>query len=295
MSEQPQSPPRQRRSSFVDFFNPRASSSSAVSSSPPSAVPPSPGALQHRRGISVSTLGLTAGGSGGAGGAQGQSSPYTAFARQRRASVATSSASSSPEFKNSFGDEPAVVEEDDTVRPASNNQGNPFARRMSFGAQALRDVKQGNSPGSPGAGRRPSSSLFTLDENHNENASCHQRQISSGMAKTEGKSLGLSLSASNAGSSHLSTQIDHLGFADTNAFVGEGFNWSEALRDRTKRSPSFSSGNPFASTTNKPRAPSAAVVEPPKEMPKPVEAPPTRMKKPDHLGERMLRGDFMMD
>jgi len=36
--------------------------------------------------------------------------------------------------------------------------------------------------------------------------------------------------------------------------------------------------------------------EPPKEVPKPAPAPaPSRFKKPDHLGERMLRGEFMMD
>jgi hypothetical protein len=37
-----------------------------------------------------------------------------------------------------------------------------------------------------------------------------------------------------------------------------------------------------------------AAPEPPKEMPKLV-SPPARLKKPDHMGERMLRGDFMMD
>jgi hypothetical protein len=30
-------------------------------------------------------------------------------------------------------------------------------------------------------------------------------------------------------------------------------------------------------------------------MPKPAEPLPITKKKPDHLGERMLRGDFMMD
>lgn len=41
----------------------------------------------------------------------------------------------------------------------------------------------------------------------------------------------------------------------------------------------------------------SAQVEPPQEMPKvaPPVSPPTRLKKPDHLGERMLRGEFMMD
>ena len=191
MSDQPTSPPRQRRSSFVEFFGGRSGSNTAASGSPPStAVPSAPSAIQHRRGTSISALGLN---SGNQGGTQGQTNPYTAFARQRRASVASSSASTSPEFKNSFGDEPAVIEEDDTLKPSSNPPSSPFARRLSFGAQALRDVKQG-SPGSPGAGRQPSSSLFTLSENNDENnAPSLQRRVSSGTAKTAGKSHGLPL------------------------------------------------------------------------------------------------------
>lgn len=76
---------------------------------------------------------------------------------------------------------------------------------------------------------------------------------------------------------------------------GEGFNWSDALRDKTKRSPSFSAApNPFASNQARNRSGSITAPEPPKEMPKPA-TPAPKLKKPDHLGERMLRGDFMMD
>lgn len=117
------------------------------------------------------------------------------------------------------------MEEDDSSQAALNPPSPSFARRVSFGAQALRDVRVGGSPGTTG---------------------------------------------------------------------GEGFNWSEAIRDRSKRSPSFSSGNPFSQSTTRPRATSITNPEPPKEIAKPVEPAP-RMKKPDHLGERMLRGDFMMD
>lgn len=78
--------------------------------------------------------------------------------------------------------------------------------------------------------------------------------------------------------------------------TGEGFNWSDALRDKTKRSPSFSSSaNPFASNSTRNKSTSfAAAVEPPKEIPKAAPVP-RRMQKPDQLGERMLRGEFMMD
>ena len=192
-------PPQRRRSSFVDMFTSRPnvsnannSSTNAMSSSPPSAaVPASPNPPQHRRGTSITALGLTTTG-------QGQSSPFNAFARQRRASVATSSGSGSPEFKNSFGDEPAVLEDDEIGRPSLNKPSSPsgLGRRLSFGAQALRDVNQ-SGPGSPGAGRRPSSSLFSLSES-NENLSPQslsqtQGGSSLGMAKTAGKSQGLSL------------------------------------------------------------------------------------------------------
>ncbi|EXJ61365.1 uncharacterized protein A1O5_11923 [Cladophialophora psammophila CBS 110553] len=101
--------------------------------------------------------------------------------------------SSSPDFKNSFGDEPAVLEEDDPSRATIHPPSSPsFARRVSFGAQALRDVRLGGSPGAAGGGRRPSSSLFTLNENF-ENA-IPSRRATSGTAKTAGKSRGLSLS-----------------------------------------------------------------------------------------------------
>jgi len=224
MSDQPSAspPPHRRRSSIVDLFSPRGgNNTNAVSSSPPSGSASSSNAPQHRRGMSITTMGL-------ASSAPGQASPYDAFARQRRASIAASSASSSPDFKNSFGDDPVVVEDDENVKSPTGNHSGSFARRVSFGAQAMRDVKQGSGPGSPGA--------------------------------------------------------------------GEGFNWSESLRDRTKRSPSFSSSaNPFAANANRARAPSSNAPEPPKELPKAAEPVPARKRKPDHLGERMLRGDFMMD
>lgn len=213
-------PQHRRRSSFIEMFNPRPHSTTAVSSSPPSAITPAnPNTTQHRRGTSITGLGLTTNAS--------NQSPFSAF--QRRASIATSTASSSPEFKNSFGDEPAVIEEDDPTPATMGQPPSPsFARRVSFGAQAMRDVKMGSSPGS--------------------------------------------------------------------ATGGEGFNWSEALRDRSRRSPSFSSGNPFTQGGSRPRAVSNSNPEPPKEILKAVEPPaPVRMKRPDHLGERMLRGEFMMD
>ena len=181
-------PQHRRRSSIVDMFNPRPNSNSLSSSPPSHTVPSTPSVPQHRRGASITSLGLTTNPAG--------QSPYNnAFARQRRASIATSSASGSPDFRNSFGDEPAVIEEDDSTSASLQPPPSPsFARRVSFGAQALRDVRLGTSPsntGNTGGGRRPSSSLFTLDERY-ENPH-QQRQPATGTVKTAGKSRGLSL------------------------------------------------------------------------------------------------------
>ena len=277
--------PQRRRSSFAELFNPRSVSSSAASTSPTSSsVPSSVPAPAQKRGMSITTLGLSG---------NNNTSPFNAFAKQRRASISTSNGSGSPEFRNSFGDDTAVIEEDDRIPVPLNTPASPsLGRRMSFGAQALRD-RAGSNIGASGGGRRPSSQyLSKVDEN---------TVPSSGVsAKTSGKSLGLITSFAIAqspvlfSSSH--TQLNTSSPNSTNPSTGEGFNWSEALRDNTKkRSPSFSSSaNPFASRVQGRSVSSGAITEPPKEMPKPVVVP-LRSQKPDHLGERMLRGDFMMD
>jgi hypothetical protein len=271
-----------RRSSFAELFNPRSVSSAAVSTSPTSSsVPSSIPAPAHKRGMSITTLGLTG---------SNNTSPYNAFAKQRRASISTSTGSGSPEFRNSFGDEPAVIEEDDRMHVPLNTPASPsLGRRMSFGAQALRD-RAGSNMGASGGGRRPSSQyLSKVDEN---------TVPSSGVsAKTSGKSQGLITSSVVAHSPILFSpshaRANTFSLSNTNLCKGEGFNWSEALRDNTKkRSPSFSSANPFASRVPGRSVSSGATMEPPKEMPKPVVVPAKSQKKPDHLGERMLRGDF---
>jgi hypothetical protein len=188
-----QSPPgspttsQRRRSSFAELFTPRPSTTS--STTPPStSVPSSLATPQHRRGLSISTstkgLGLS--------GATPEQSPFTAFAKQRQASVSTASSTGSPEFRNSFGDEPAVVEEDDPASAPLNTPASPsFARRMSFGAQALRDVKQG-SVGASSGGRRPSSSLFTWNENTTSSIPSPSPPGPSKSATARGKGRGLS-------------------------------------------------------------------------------------------------------
>jgi hypothetical protein len=187
MSDQSNSSPAppQRRMSISAIFAPLSNSISGNASSPPSAgVPATPDTASHRRGASISTLGL-------AGSANSQTSPFNAFAKQRRASISTSSAASSPEFRNSFTDEHAVIEEDEKTfgTPPSPS----FARRVSFGAQALRDVRQSGA-GAPNGGRRPSSSLYTLSEDHDRTAQNSNRSVET--VKASGKSRGRSLDMS---------------------------------------------------------------------------------------------------
>ena len=58
------------------------------------------------------------------------------------------------------------------------------------------------------------------------------------------------------------------------------------MRDKAGRAPSGTFGSP--GSTKHGRAATVATVEPPK-------TTPPQPTKPDVLGERMLRGDFMMD
>lgn len=288
--------PHRRRSSIADLFNPRGTSSSAVpaSSTTSTSVPSSMPVPVQKRGMSITTLGLAG---------SNTTSPYNAFARQRRASISTSNGSGSPEFRNSFGDEPAVIEEDDRIQVPPTTPASPsFARRVSFGAQAMRE-RAGSNIGASGGGRRPSSQyLSTLDEN-----AAPASGSPPSTAKASGKSHGLFdalvlvqfpayVQPCPFTFSPWRTRANTLWRLDTDLWKGEGFNWSEALRDNTKkRSPSFSStGNPFSSRVQGRSASSGTTMEPPQEMPKPV-VMPAKPNKPDHLGERMLRGDFMMD
>lgn len=183
----PPSPTYHRRKSFVEMLNPRAfnTGSNSFSTSPAangvSSTPGVPVPAQRKSSISIA-LGLSGG--------NPQESPYNSFARQRRASISTSTASGSPEFRNSFEDN-AVIETDDRV-PEMNSPPSPsFARRLSFGAQALRDVRQTGTSPINNAGRRPSSSLFTLSED-TDHKPAKSLARSPGTAKTGGKSLGRS-------------------------------------------------------------------------------------------------------
>ncbi|MCJ1356424.1 MAG: hypothetical protein MMC33_006419 [Icmadophila ericetorum] len=154
----PPTSPTARRASFApgqklsDLF-----SRSPGSSSGAAGIPPYPGSIaaaaatQQRRRMSISTLGLS--------GSPTQTSPFTARPRQESTSSSGSAAGSSP------FDESAIEDGDAPPTPST-----PFARRMSFGAKALREVKggsnyngRGNLPSS-GHASRPSQKLSNIPD-----------------------------------------------------------------------------------------------------------------------------------
>ena len=243
----PQSPSTGRRGSFT----PGQRLSQLFSRSPgtgggPGGISPYPGpiaaaaanagASQPRR-MSISTLGLS--------GSPSQTSPFGSV-RNRQESY-SSNGSGSPGF-----DESAIEEGDaGPTNPATT----PFARRMSFGAKALRDVRTNG---------RASTNLA---------------------ASPVAKGRGLSSSPES------DREILQKGSNVVPRRIGEGFNWSDQLRSRAQRSSSITSppAPPTGALREHQRAVSTASIDPPvKEMPK-------SPKVPDHFQERILKGDFYMD
>jgi len=134
---------RPRRGSFTsNTFNSIFGRSNSVSgSSASTGQNPFPGPIstaaaqdQQRRRMSINTLGLS-------GTSPSQTSPFSAMAAARRGSVSTAGSDSI--------DENAIDDDDGPAR----NPNTPFTRRMSYGAQALRASRAGNSsPGTSGEG-----------------------------------------------------------------------------------------------------------------------------------------------
>ncbi|KAJ5640402.1 hypothetical protein N7528_000027 [Penicillium herquei] len=192
----------------------------------------------------------------------------SAQANQRRLSITTLGLSGSPTQTSAFGsrsfrrgslssswgsnaqNEDAVAEDAEANSPNS-----PFARRVSFGAQALREARTG----SIGNGRVPSS-------------------LPAG-GYPPARSASIATSPQDERS-------------NTSRRLGEGFNWSEALRTRAERAPSIGGPVSPASAARHPhhqRAASIASMEQPiRELPK-----QPKQKKPDFFQEKILRGDFM--
>ncbi|KAL9131867.1 MAG: hypothetical protein Q9217_000313 [Psora testacea] len=204
------SSPTHRRASFAagqklsELFGRSPPGANGTSSHPgPIATAAANASAQQRRRTSLAGLGLA--------GSPTSTSPFSNM-RNRNSSMGSSNSPSS-------SIEESAVEEGDAA--PNHSPTSPFARRMSFGARALHEIKTGS-----------------------------------------------------------------------NTVNGEGFNWSEQIRNRAERSASVTQRPPpptGAITQEHHKTASVAVPEQPvKEMPK---AP----KKPDHFQERILKGDFYMD
>ncbi|KAF9879712.1 hypothetical protein CkaCkLH20_02523 [Colletotrichum karsti] len=250
----------------------------------------------QRRRLSVSTgLGLTG------------TSPTgpNAFNSLRRGSLSTNS--------NDSIDENAVDEEElpPNARTAPTT---PFTRRMSFGAQAMRNLRNGG--GSPGSnGNNPPASAYplpTTPASSDRRSSVSPSAVGTGANATppnSTSSIAAALSSARRGSSTAQASNAHRQRSSSDVFSrpDQGFNWSEQLRSRAESSvqgprPSFSFGSGLStspprgvpngqhdrtkSVSDMPAPPAQAAAMKPKAPERP---------KPDAFQERILKGDFYMD
>ncbi|KAI9655196.1 MAG: hypothetical protein M1829_000692 [Trizodia sp. TS-e1964] len=274
MSNENNAPPSRRASfspgqTLSDIFSGAARSSGSSSSSYGSnaaaasgtAPYPSPiataAANAHRRRMSITTLGLS-------GTSPTQTSPFGA-GMGRRASVSSNNSTAIDESAIDDGDAPMTT-------PVS-----PFARRMSFGARALRDVRAGIG-GNSANGRAPL--------NHSSSPTFHSR----------GPSSHASILPTNP------TSTPRMNYSDNSStrHSGEGFNWSDSLRSRAERtSMSAVNANAAAPISSSPPPPPSAMSQRAAATAAPAPPPPARAAKvytqPDHIQERILKGDFYMD
>ncbi|CAI7600215.1 unnamed protein product [Penicillium pancosmium] len=178
------------------------------------------------------------------------------FAKQNNPSPASDSQATGFNAPNA---EDAVGEDVESASPGATSN-SPFARRVSFSAQALRQARAG----SIGNGRYPPP----------------PKQPAKAARASESSSGSVSDERSSA--SYLPT--------------GEGFNWTEALRSLAERASSI--GGPISPQGSQPmisqpgrhqQAASVAIMEQPvQEMPKQF-----KQNRPDFFQEKILRGDFM--
>ncbi|RFU31370.1 hypothetical protein B7463_g4980, partial [Scytalidium lignicola] len=262
---------------FGNIFGRSNSTSGAPTAPFPGAISIATAQDQNRRRMSISTLGLS-------GSSPTQVSPFPFGAR--RASISTAGSDSI--------DENAI---DDDEGPTRSTPITPFVRRISFGAQALRNVRTGNGGNSPIAqGRTPPS---------NSTISSRDRSGSRGGRGTPPGTL----SSSQASSTSKPRTSSNL--PSTRPAEGTGFNWSEQLRSRAESSvshphrPSLSTSpsnhaNKYpamherAMSVSDMPAPPAATIQTPQPQPQPQPARPAR-RQPDAFQERILKGDFYMD
>ncbi|KAL0938680.1 uncharacterized protein CTRU02_205290 [Colletotrichum truncatum] len=254
----------------------------------------------QRRRLSVSTgLGLTGTSPTGS----------NAFNSLRRGSLSTNS--------NDSIDENAVDEEE--IPPnARTAPATPFTRRMSFGAQAMRTLRNGGgSPGSNG-NNSPASVACALpitpapsDRRSNVHSPQSLGLPVDTISPNSTSSIAATLSSARRRSSvtpQASIAHKQRSFSDVFSLPDQGFNWSEQLRSRAESSvqgsrSSFSFGSGLSSSP--PRGMSNGAVHDRTKSVSDMPAPPAQaaaMKpkaperpKPDAFQERILKGDFYMD
>jgi hypothetical protein len=235
----------------------------------------------QRRRLSLTTIGLSA--------SPGQTSPFMQIPRTRTESL--SSVNSGSVDESPFEDDCAP-----STSASGSNPATPFARRVSFGARALRDVRQGSgSVGSPNG--RPSihkTSSPPTGRGRGLSSLSHSLPTSPPYVYSTsppGLSSRRSISISSVWPHIIAENIEEdveFDHSLTWSSAGEGYNFAENLRSRAERG-SVSGPPPVFQNGGHQRARSVAVMEPPvREMPK-------QPKAPDAMQERILKGDFYMD
>lgn len=266
---------------FQDLFG-RSNSYVGQQSSAPGVSGPitTAAANAQRRRLSLTTIGL--------GAAPGQTSP---FQNPRTRTESISSANSGSVDESPFEDDYAP-----SNSATSSNPATPFARRLSFGARALRDVRQSNGSVGNQNGRPSVHKASSPPTGRGRGLSSLSRSLPSPLSLLVGP---LSPRSSRSASiSHIwppiaehVTEHSERSFDDnilTSPTTGEGYNFAENLRSRAERG-SMSGPPPMLGSHGHQRAKSVAIMEPPaREMPK-------QAKVPDAMQERILKGDFYMD
>ena len=257
--------------------------------------------------------------------------PPQGSARPRRMSVTTSlgiNTGTSP-IQNSYfrrGSEStgeSAIDDDDEPSYAQSVPTTPFTRRMSIGAGAMLASRGGTSP-STGPGMAPPSTLPKIPAKQRVDHDVSSSAPASSFL-TRHSSLSHPSKRSGLRSSSISSQVPLNSVPQASTFVlprdmsdisharaGEGLNVYEQFRSRAQssvnRRPSFSGMGASPNATARPmqiqqngsyheRAKSISdMPEPPKVMPERSPQPPRpERRKPDEVGERMLRGEFLMD
>lgn len=184
---------------------------------------------------------------------------------------------------NSGSIDESAVEDGDLM--SSGSPTTPFARRMSFGARALRDVRTGTGGG---GGNQANGRSSFADTGVSTGTGSEQKKTIPPTTKARGPSSSSDLPRTQH-HPELNHRMSYLDGVVLTASTDNGYNWADSFRSRAERSSSIVStgGSPNIGHT---RAKSIATMQPP-----PVQPEPPKPMVPDHMQERILKGDFYMD